>query len=506
MKYFLLLTSMICSFFLSAQTAQGHINEGNAKFNLKDYEGAIAEYTLAISADYKAANAYYYRGRAKNGMKDYYGAIEDCGYALKIKPQYDSAYNSRGYAKQSLKDYTGAILDFNKAIELNPKIVMSYTNRGFSKAELHNYQDALSDLNMAIQLEPNSVLAYYYRALVNKELKNYQATIDDFNKTIELSPNSEEAYYYRGWAKHCLKDYQGAIDDYTHVINIKPSLSQPYLNRGEAKLAMKQKEGGCADLSKAVELGNTKAAEEIKQYCQNGNTVAKVWYKDGKTFQYYTNDGISVTMTLQTEREYGTYYVASIMIENFTGSAFNFNPEDIKAIVTVNGMPYETKIYSNDEYIKKVRRKQGASAFFYAWGQNLAASGAGYSRSTTSSTTTGQYNTNFSAAGYYGNNYGYVIGSVNTTGASTTQSTTRSYDGAAAYAAQQNADNNVSELKNQQYQVRNQLDQGYLKLNTISNEERITGQVNIQYKRGDNLKIIVPVNGENYEFNWKAGK
>jgi hypothetical protein len=43
-------------------------------------------------------------------------------------------------------------------------------------------------------------------------------------------------------------------------------------------------------------------------------------------------------------------------------------------------------------------------------------------------------------------------------------------------------------------------------LNTIDNEERITGQINIQFKKAESVKIIVPVNGEQYEFSWESNK
>jgi hypothetical protein len=35
-----------------------------------------------------------------------------------------------------------------------------------------------------------------------------------------------------------------------------------------AKLNLKDKNGACTDFQKALSLGNTKAAETIKQFCQ----------------------------------------------------------------------------------------------------------------------------------------------------------------------------------------------------------------------------------------------
>ena len=44
---------------------------------LKDYYGAISDYTKAIDLNPKYGNAYFNRGVSKAILKDYYGACED---------------------------------------------------------------------------------------------------------------------------------------------------------------------------------------------------------------------------------------------------------------------------------------------------------------------------------------------------------------------------------------------------------------------------------------------
>ena len=76
-----------------------------------------------------------------------------------------------------------------------------------------------------------------------------------------------EDYFDLGVSKAKLKDYRGAIADYTKVIEIDPNYALAYLNRGYAKLFLGQKDSGCLDLSKAGELGDKKAYDAIKEYC-----------------------------------------------------------------------------------------------------------------------------------------------------------------------------------------------------------------------------------------------
>jgi len=233
-----------------------------------------------------------------------------------------------------------------------------------------------------------------------------------------------------------------------------------------------------------------------------GSKEVKSYYKDGKAYQYYVHNGISVTMHLSIEKNYGKYYVAYISIENLTGKSFNFNPNNITAIYTKNGEYFTGEVLSSDEYMRKVNNRQAWNAALVAFGESYSASQAGYSSSSTTSTTSGYSNSYGSASGYYGNTYGSVYGSSSTNGTSTTRSSTQSYDGAANYAAQQNAQQNIANYQNQQYQIKSVLNEGYLKLNTLDNEQRMVGYVNVKYISADKVKITIPVNGVNYEFWW----
>ena len=146
---FLLLVPMV-SF---GQTADDLNTSGNTKMNLKDYYGAINDYSRAIELKPDNVYAYYFnRGNAKKNLKDYYGAINDYSKSIELAPDYPMAYNNRAYAKDQLKDHYGAINDFSKAIELNPDFAMAYNNRGFAKYNLNDIDGACKDVRIAVSL------------------------------------------------------------------------------------------------------------------------------------------------------------------------------------------------------------------------------------------------------------------------------------------------------------------------------------------------------------------
>ncbi len=176
-------------------SAKEYLDNGNTKFNQKDYTGAIADYTQAIELDPKLAPAYNNRGNAKARLQDYMGAMADYTQAIELDPKLALAYNNRGAAKDELKDYIGAIADYTQAIALNPNYAPAYYNRGNAKRQLQDDTGAIADYTQAIELDPKLAQGYNNRGLAKARLKDYTGAIADYTQAIALKPNYALAYY-----------------------------------------------------------------------------------------------------------------------------------------------------------------------------------------------------------------------------------------------------------------------------------------------------------------------
>ncbi len=113
---FFVIVSLTC--YSQNKTAEKYLEQGNAKYNLQDYRGAIQDFNKAIEINPQLAEAYLNRGNAKDDLQDYSGAIQDYNKAIEINPQLAEAYLNRGNAKYRLNDKSGACLDWSKAGEL----------------------------------------------------------------------------------------------------------------------------------------------------------------------------------------------------------------------------------------------------------------------------------------------------------------------------------------------------------------------------------------------------
>ena len=107
------------------------------------YNKALGKETVVYETptNLQTAEEYFYSAYNKANLKDYYGAIADFTKAIELDPNNATAYFNRGLSKYYLKDYYGAIADYTKAIELNPNNASDYYNRGFSKDDLKEIKE-----------------------------------------------------------------------------------------------------------------------------------------------------------------------------------------------------------------------------------------------------------------------------------------------------------------------------------------------------------------------------
>lgn len=240
--------------------------------------------------------------------------------------------------------------------------------------------------------------------------------------------------------------------------------------------------------------------DERSEFCDINNYIKSYpimesgsFFQEGTYVTYIKYKGIELYASLFHSKDYGNYYSVNLDICNFSGRNILFNPSNIEAL----GYKYnaKTQMYDNqpmiivsaDEYAKKIRRAQTWASIGVALGEFANASSAGYSSSTTSYAG--------SAYGYssqYGSSYATAYG----------QSHTTNYNGTEAYYARQQAAENSANFDRAQYEIRQKLNDGYIKMNTIKSQVEYTGYLNLKYVKLDNLTMIITIDGIKYPLYW----
>jgi tetratricopeptide (TPR) repeat protein len=198
-------------------------------FNVKLYDAAIDNYTIAVTKNEKLAIAYSGRGDAYIAKSNPQLAQPDFEKAISIDPNFASAHYGLGNVKFDQKDFAGAIPHYSQAIALNPTITKYFMDRGDSFYMTEEYAKAADDFSSAIALDPTNAKAYVFRGDAKDEQGLAQEAIKDYIKALEINPDYGLAYYNMGVTKQRLKDKVGACDAFKKALNAGYQEAEPFV-------------------------------------------------------------------------------------------------------------------------------------------------------------------------------------------------------------------------------------------------------------------------------------
>ncbi len=242
----------------------------------------------------------------------------------------------------------------------------------------------------------------------------------------------------------------------------------------------------------------------------------KTMYLKGESWQYYTQNGLRVAISVSRVQQYGDFFKVNIMISNNSLEEIVFTPEYDLMAYTINrkGKVF-LEVFSANKYMTRVKSRQTLATAMTAIGEVARNQNAGYSASTTQTNQVYGGNINSygvaaaagAAVGTGGAAVGVGVGAYasNTSyiGASSTTSTTVSYSALAEYQQdilmEQKLDKYAEGLLNE----RDALEKGYLETTTIYPGESISGYVMVKGKfSGYSITSFLDINNCKYEFNF----
>ena len=187
--------------FFNKKDYLSYFEDGESKYELEDYEGAIDDFTNSIEKNSDFEKSYYWRAHSKSCLEDDEGAIDDFTKAIEIRSEYADAYFYRAQSKTQLEDFKGAIDDLTKAIEIRSEFVDAYGDRGVCKGQLGDFEGFQADFKKALELaskyssteELDSLYGlFYYTHAHFKNLKgDFTGAKNDLNTAV--SYGCEEA-------------------------------------------------------------------------------------------------------------------------------------------------------------------------------------------------------------------------------------------------------------------------------------------------------------------------
>jgi tetratricopeptide (TPR) repeat protein len=243
------------------------LTSGLDKANKGDLKGAIADFTAAITKNFRYSPAYFYRAKANYDLGKEEAALPDLDSALKYNARMSTAYYFKGKIYSDQGKFDKAIPAFSKALEIRPDFPDALNYRGVANAKLGKHTEAIADYAAAIEKKADYAVAYYNKGTSEASTGQYQQAVASLTKAVELDNTNKVAIMNRGNCYVMLEKYTEAINDFNKLIEMDPKNADAYYNRGSARyLAGDDKM--CLDWRKAASLGSAKAREAITKYCK----------------------------------------------------------------------------------------------------------------------------------------------------------------------------------------------------------------------------------------------
>lgn len=178
--------------------------------------------------------------------------------------------------------------------------------------------------------------------------------------------------------------------------------------------------------------------------------------------------------------DYGKFYQLTIRIRNLTENPYTFDPDTVSAfLVNKRNDTIALKVYSSEGFQKKIRRTQAWNRVLAGISAGLEAGTSGYETSYVSRTGVGGYSYLQPISGY-----------------------------SHSEAAQAHALSGIQLylLDKEMEADRRTREEGYLKKTTIHPGESILGFINVKRKKGLEMRVVIPLNGWDYVFDWDVSK
>ena len=245
--------------------------------------GATSETTSTSNTQQNNSNDFLEKIQQYYKSKDYdkvLSLLEPLEKSIDIGKIQDKntiwwVYSMKAGSNFKLKNWSEVVRDASNAINNseNNEIAWLYFMRAMSKTELKDYYGANFDFDFLIDnysklnYKENSIATLLNNKAYNLVLlKDYNSAKPIIDRAVGLDGNKGYIWDTKGELEYYLGNYDESVKAMTKSINITP-LGNSFLYRGLSYLKLKNKNEGCRDLSKAGEMGESKAYEFIKSFC-----------------------------------------------------------------------------------------------------------------------------------------------------------------------------------------------------------------------------------------------
>jgi tetratricopeptide (TPR) repeat protein len=273
-------------------TMNDYYQQGLAKAQAQDYQGAIEDFELALIANPEAAAVYYRRGLVYFDMGDHLNAVSDYTRSIDLQPQQRDAYYGRSLVRLILKNLSGALADINQAILFARDYAPAYQLKGNICQKLAQRQESIEAYKLAASLylrqqdlansrlciekaqawnppvnnltinnpvgnttivSPNPA-PIYSAAITKAETGDLEGALRAADGAVRSHPQDAQAYCCRGVIQMMRYNNDAALLDFNTALRIDPQVHTAYRHRGRMRQQLGDFQGALADFTQALQI------------------------------------------------------------------------------------------------------------------------------------------------------------------------------------------------------------------------------------------------------------
>jgi tetratricopeptide (TPR) repeat protein len=251
-----------------AFTYKEHLNSGLVALSVGDPDRAQVEFSLAIGADSKNADAYYYLAQAEAERGSNGNAMKAFESAIALEPNSAKFYQARAALFIKLHNFAAAIEDCNRATKADPTFVDAYRISASAYNHLEKYPESIADATKFIDAyranDAYRADALAKRAFARDHLRQYAGAIEDYSDAITSDPENNALFAGRAIVYMHSEEWQKGVADCNSALALKPDDAAVFKVRGICNAGLKLHENSLADLNKLVSLHPTVDTHRIR--------------------------------------------------------------------------------------------------------------------------------------------------------------------------------------------------------------------------------------------------
>ncbi len=236
--------SQVAQEWTQARQAQRSYEDGLARYEAKDYRGAIPYFTRALAHDSTFDDAEARLAWSSYYIGDYPQATRHFRQALARQPQWAGLHNGLGWSRYQVGRYHLALEAFQTALALDSRYRDAAVGRAYTLFELGRYAEALPHL---AQLTRDSEGSAFQRPTADRDevrgrfawalyyTGHFAQARDEFTRGLRARPTWYGFHDGLGWTYLQLGERAKARESFQRALQLKPDFADARQGLAQAR-------------------------------------------------------------------------------------------------------------------------------------------------------------------------------------------------------------------------------------------------------------------------------